>query len=155
MVGGLTRRILPYLSGVPHLHVNRPLDYVSWYISDSLSCRHEQPCGQYPWYENCLHCSSRPGEWPGAPPLSYLRVSMNAVPPPPPPLSEGLYPPLLLRQRVAQKHIRYVAIHFQDQRDAAWLRYRACAEITVWREALWSLIRYGFRACVKAIPYYV
>ena len=83
MVGGLTRRILPYLSGVPHLHVNRPLDYFSWYISDSLSCRHEQPCGQHPWYENCLHCSGRPGEWPGAPPLSYLRVSMNAVPPPP------------------------------------------------------------------------
>ena len=52
-------------------------------------------------------------------------------PPPPPPLSEGLYPPLLLRQRVEQKHIRYVAIHFQDQRDAAWLRYRTCAEITV------------------------
>ena len=43
-----------------------------------------------------IHCSGRPGEWPGAPPLSYLRVWMNGPPPPPPPpLSEGLYPPLL------------------------------------------------------------
>jgi len=25
MVGGVTRRMLPHLSGVPHLHVNRPL----------------------------------------------------------------------------------------------------------------------------------
>ena len=29
-----------------------------------------------------IHCSGRPGEWPGAPPLSYLRVWMNAPPPP-------------------------------------------------------------------------
>ena len=25
MIGGVTRRMLPHLSGVPHLHVNRPL----------------------------------------------------------------------------------------------------------------------------------
>ena len=25
MIGGVTRCILPHLSGVPHLHVNRPL----------------------------------------------------------------------------------------------------------------------------------
>ena len=25
MLGGVTRHILPHLSGVPHLHVNRPL----------------------------------------------------------------------------------------------------------------------------------
>ena len=25
MIGGVTRRMLPLLSGVPHLHVNRPL----------------------------------------------------------------------------------------------------------------------------------
>ena len=27
MIGGVTRHILPHLSGVPHLHVNRPLDW--------------------------------------------------------------------------------------------------------------------------------
>ena len=26
MIGGVTRHILPHLLGVPHLHVNRPLD---------------------------------------------------------------------------------------------------------------------------------
>ena len=26
MIGGVTRRMLPHLSGVPHLHVNRPLE---------------------------------------------------------------------------------------------------------------------------------
>ena len=34
MIGGLTRHMLPHLSGVPHLHVNRPLviiDVVSDY----------------------------------------------------------------------------------------------------------------------------
>ena len=25
MIGGVTRHLLPHLSGVPHLHVNRPL----------------------------------------------------------------------------------------------------------------------------------
>ena len=25
MIGGVTRRMLPHLSGVPHLHVNKPL----------------------------------------------------------------------------------------------------------------------------------
>ena len=25
MIGGVTRQMLPHLSGVPHLHVNRPL----------------------------------------------------------------------------------------------------------------------------------
>ena len=25
MIGGVTQRMLPHLSGVPHLHVNRPL----------------------------------------------------------------------------------------------------------------------------------
>ena len=64
-------------------------------------------------------------------PAPLLSQGLDERRPPRPPLSEGLYPPLLLRQRVAQKHIRYVAIHFQDQRDAAWLRYRTCAEITV------------------------
>ena len=27
MFGGVTRRMLPHLSGVPHLHINRPLLY--------------------------------------------------------------------------------------------------------------------------------
>ena len=27
MIGGVTRGMLPHLSGVPHLHVNRPKDY--------------------------------------------------------------------------------------------------------------------------------
>ena len=27
MIGGVTRRMLPHLSGVPHLHVNRPLNH--------------------------------------------------------------------------------------------------------------------------------
>ena len=26
MIGGVTRQMLPHLSGVPHLHVNRPLE---------------------------------------------------------------------------------------------------------------------------------
>ena len=26
MIGGVTRRMSPHLSGVPHLHVNRPLE---------------------------------------------------------------------------------------------------------------------------------
>ena len=26
MIGGVTRHILPHLPGVPHLHVNRPLN---------------------------------------------------------------------------------------------------------------------------------
>ena len=26
MLGGVTRHMLPHLPGVPHLHVNRPLD---------------------------------------------------------------------------------------------------------------------------------
>ena len=26
MIGGVTRRMLPHLSGLPHLHVNRPQD---------------------------------------------------------------------------------------------------------------------------------
>ena len=29
MIGGVTRHMLPHLSGVPHLHVNRPLELVS------------------------------------------------------------------------------------------------------------------------------
>ena len=29
MIGGVTRRMLLHLSGVPHLHVNRPLELVS------------------------------------------------------------------------------------------------------------------------------
>ena len=29
MIGGVTRRMLPNLSGVPHLHVNRPYDSFS------------------------------------------------------------------------------------------------------------------------------
>ena len=29
MIGGVTRRMLPHLSGVPHLHVNRPLMLLS------------------------------------------------------------------------------------------------------------------------------
>ena len=28
MIGGVTRRGLPHLPGVPHLHVNRPLELV-------------------------------------------------------------------------------------------------------------------------------
>ena len=27
MIGGVARHMLSYLSGVPHLHVNRPLDW--------------------------------------------------------------------------------------------------------------------------------
>ena len=27
MINGVTRHMLPHLSGVPHLHVNRPLEY--------------------------------------------------------------------------------------------------------------------------------
>ena len=30
MIGGVTRCMLPHLSGVPHLHVNRPLRTVWW-----------------------------------------------------------------------------------------------------------------------------
>ena len=29
MIGGVTRRMLPHLSGVPHLHINRPLESLS------------------------------------------------------------------------------------------------------------------------------
>ena len=29
MIGGVTRHILPHLPGVPHLHVNRPLDLLT------------------------------------------------------------------------------------------------------------------------------
>ena len=29
MVGGVTRHMLPHLSGIPHLHVNRPLDWTT------------------------------------------------------------------------------------------------------------------------------
>ena len=29
MIGGVTRHMLLHLSGVPHLHVNRPLELVS------------------------------------------------------------------------------------------------------------------------------
>ena len=32
MIGGLTRRVLPHLSGVPHLHVNRPLFCFCFFI---------------------------------------------------------------------------------------------------------------------------
>ena len=29
MIGGVTRRMLPHLSGVPHLHINSPLESLS------------------------------------------------------------------------------------------------------------------------------
>ena len=29
MIGGVTRRMLPHLSGVPHLHINWPLESLS------------------------------------------------------------------------------------------------------------------------------
>jgi len=35
MIGGVTRRMLPHLSGVPHLHVNRPLS-TCYVVSFSL-----------------------------------------------------------------------------------------------------------------------
>ena len=36
MIGGVTRRTLPHLSGVPHLHVNRPLEYGTFYVNQAL-----------------------------------------------------------------------------------------------------------------------
>ena len=36
MIGGVTRRTLPHLSGVPHLHVNRPLEYGTFYVNQVL-----------------------------------------------------------------------------------------------------------------------
>ena len=76
-----------------------------------------------------------PGQGPRGPsPLLSQGLDERRLPPPP--------QPSLLYLRVCIRHcsapesgtetsIRYVAIHFQDQRDAAWLRYRTCAEITV------------------------
>ena len=34
MTGGVTRRTLPHLSGVPHLHVNRPLNECQIYLGE-------------------------------------------------------------------------------------------------------------------------
>ena len=44
MMGGVTRRMLPHLSGVPHLHVNRPLFCFCFYIYIfyQFSCRKDQ-----------------------------------------------------------------------------------------------------------------
>ena len=36
MIGGVTRRTLPHLSGVPHHHVNRPLEYETFYVNQVL-----------------------------------------------------------------------------------------------------------------------
>ena len=30
MIGGVTRHMLPHLPGVPHIHVNRPLEKARW-----------------------------------------------------------------------------------------------------------------------------
>ena len=35
MIGGVTRRMLPHLSGVPHLHVNRLLNTSLYFIVSS------------------------------------------------------------------------------------------------------------------------
>ena len=32
MLGGVTRHMLPHLPGVPHVHVNRPLESPKWQI---------------------------------------------------------------------------------------------------------------------------
>ena len=34
MIGGVTRHILPHLPGVPHLHVNRPLNPLEQSVTD-------------------------------------------------------------------------------------------------------------------------
>ena len=37
MIGGVTRRMLPHLSGNPHLHVNRPVvGTASWVLIGTL-----------------------------------------------------------------------------------------------------------------------
>ena len=36
MIGGVTRHTLPHLSGVPHLHVNRPLEYETFHVNQVL-----------------------------------------------------------------------------------------------------------------------
>ena len=59
-----------------------------------------------------------------------------------------------LPQKMAQKPIRYVTIHFQDRRGAASLRYRNRSEISVLCVNK-SPIRYGFRAGARAIRYSV
>ena len=40
MIGGVTHHMLPYLSGVPHLHVNRPLEG-EWNAGNRFSLRHK------------------------------------------------------------------------------------------------------------------
>ena len=51
MIGGVTRHVLPHLSGVPHLHVNRPQGYI-YTLLDPLLCRHENLSG-YSVNSNC------------------------------------------------------------------------------------------------------
>ena len=41
MIGGVTRHVLPHLSGVPHLQVNRPQGYI-YTLLDPFLCRHEK-----------------------------------------------------------------------------------------------------------------
>ena len=36
MIGGVTRHTLSHLSGVPHLHVNRSLEYGTFYVNQVL-----------------------------------------------------------------------------------------------------------------------
>ena len=49
--------------------------------------------------------------------------------------------------------LRYVTLHFRDRRGAASPRYRNRAEIIVLMFEQKPYIRYGFRACARAIPF--
>ena len=52
MIGGVTRHMLPHLSGVPHLHVNRPQGYI-YTLLDPFLCRHEN----LSWYSVNSNCT--------------------------------------------------------------------------------------------------
>ena len=43
MIGGVTRHMLPHLPGVPHIHVNRPLEKARW--RPMIPVLHKNPHG--------------------------------------------------------------------------------------------------------------
>ena len=44
MIGGVTRHMLPHLPGVPHIHVNRPLEKARW--RPMIPVLHKNPHGE-------------------------------------------------------------------------------------------------------------
>ena len=57
MIGRVTRRMLPHLSEVPHLHVNRPksfLNFQSGEVSWKIKRLHFAIITSFPWYIHSL-----------------------------------------------------------------------------------------------------